>query len=498
VNSEKREQKDRDKKNAPFFAGIFDESGKSASPAFLEVDSLGGLVLASGGVEWAPGLRDYINFVDNISPYDINRQMETEFFPSIDLSEIISTNLDIECLDEAQLDDHRLYWTNSSGQFDSPKENHPSVFYLDRDLVCYHKSGLLHRTDGPAVKGSGREDAYWLFGVQVSKEEHSRFNPNENSISFLDKKGYLHRDDGPALIKFYPDGKIIKKWFKHGVCTAVDSSSRLRESFQSKTKETESEMSRTIKPKKITTPKVKVLKMNDVPKIPITALQEDEIRSIRELYAANASAFAPYKQAIKETAEAIGRLRLGNEEYERMVRELHGSKDRQKKEERKAPMTMDNKIIRSAPDTSGTRTEQFVEGFKFGFKKGTINNGTELFAKKIVSYTSHEGNEWIERFVQFTTLIGMAELIRRMPDGVAEKMRFDEQARLDAVSMLRYIGGENVGGDIVDIIAAVLPTLLDIVKDISTEELNELAEQMEKNQQQEQEMSVESKRLLEL
>ena len=471
--------KRRGKKTTLSFFANDSKASKKMPPAHSALDkSRSGVLHLEDGWSDAP-LAQYIDFVDSLSPLDLDIDIDVNF----DIGALVTTDIDAECLDSSHLNENSLYWVNASGQFNSPKPNHPSVVYLDKNLSYYHRAGLLHRTDGPAVSGDGVSE-YWLYGVSVSEEEFKRYDENEKTIVFINEKGWIHRTDGPAFIKFYPNGQVIQRWFDNGTCELTVEKNRELINSES----LEPKMSRTITPKKIATPKVKVKKMDIIPKIETTYLRADEKEAVIKMFEEHKPQLLKYRKEIQEAAKKIQIHRLGQEEFDRRVEEAKRALNKTK-EEKSKPMTTDDRIIRSAPDLSGTRTEQFKEGFKFGLKKGAINNGSELFAKKMVSLTSQEGNEWMERFVQFVTLIGTAELLRRMPEGIAAKMRLDEETRMDASSLLRYISGENIGGDIVEIIAAVMPVIMEIVKDISADEINELAEQME-NAQVEEEVEV--------
>lgn len=133
------------------------------------------------------------------------------------------------------------------------------------------------------------------------------------------------------------------------------------------------------------------------------------------------------------------------------------------------------KIIRAQPDLTGSKVSQVKNGFVFGFKKQLVNNSSAALAKKINAVTPFADNRWGDRLWQICLLLGLAEIFQKMPEGIASKIRMDEDARMDMAVHLRYLAGEQIGRDIVEIAQFVLPMVIEMVKDFSAEEIEEFS-----------------------
>lgn len=148
-------------------------------------------------------------------------------------------------------------------------------------------------------------------------------------------------------------------------------------------------------------------------------------------------------------------------------------------EAEKAPTIRDGKIIRAELQTDGTRKEQLFNGFKLGFKKGVVNNTSKLAAEKLVEMTPFADNKMVERFAQICLTLGTAELIERMPDGMANKLGITEESRKNNAHLLRYTAGDGIGRDLVDLVADLLPLFTDAIKMLSESEIADLTADLE-------------------
>jgi len=357
-------------------------------------------------------------------------------------------------------EDGSFHWKNEKSQFHSPGVGIPSVMFPN-GVMLFHKEGVLHRENGPAIEfwDSPDKNEWWFAGSQVSYEEYvecvlgSAINQNKNVRNV--------RED-------------LSNWFSD------QSDSR---SDREKCTNTEKHMATA---HKVTPRKPKVRKVTK--KYEFTELGPAEVESLKEVFRQHKDHLLKFKPEIAEAAKEA-KIRKGVYEEETTP-----PGNQEAVEAESDDMSDDTVKVRSAPDLSGTRVSQVKNGFKFGFKKGLINNSSQLLSQKLVSYSPLEGNEWAERFVQISILVGLAELFRRMPESVASKIKLTEEMRLNLSSILRYTSGENIGRDLVDIAANVMPLFAEVLQNVTTEQLEELTASfaLEEDAEEEAEVDFES------
>ena len=206
-------------------------------------------------------------------------------------------------------------------------------------------------------------------------------------------------------------------------------------------------------------------------------LSEADVESIKVIFRKHKASLEPFRNEIAAAAHTAAIDRGWVDDSQREAPKVA------RKVTKKEGIGMEEqKIIRNAPDAEGSRTSQVYNGFKFGFKKGVVNNGSMAIAKKMASFSStFEDSEVMQRFVQVCILLGTAEMVDRMPESLAEKAHMSEEFRLDAASLCRYISGENLGRDAVDFAANILPLFKEVLSNISAEELTSFQEELEED-----------------
>lgn len=383
--------------------------------------------------------------------------------------------------------DKSYSWLDENGRFHN--EKNPAVIFPSGRLYFYYH-GIQHCESGPAVRDiyGQKWDEYWLWGTRVSKEEFEHYDPATKAIHFFNSDGELHREDGPARIEFHKNG-IVESFFKDGKYHYhVNSSSERLEGDVSKASQWNTEMGYKVEKKK---PRVvRVTKKGEASKMAqgkYSELNANEVEALKEIFRDNIEHLRKYEAEIHAAANKA----LEKKGYKEPVKEAPKKEVVAAAEDKEMSNVDTRKRVRSAPDLTGTRTEQVVNGFKFGFKKGVVNNSSQILAEKLSSYTPLEGNEWFERFVQICVLLGTAEMMKRMPEGFADKIKLDEETRMNLSSLLIFASGENIGRDIVDIMANVLPLFAEVLKDVTTEELADLKKDFEATEDEDEELSEE-------
>jgi len=372
--------------------------------------------------------------------------------------------------------DRSFYWLNEENKLNSHQSNLPSVIFPDGTLF-YHTDGMLHRDSGAALEHlySPSKNEYWLWGRQVTYEEFKKYNKVTRKIEFKTNDKY-HRDDGPAVITFHNDGSNIEYYYENDNCIySIKDISGYSASDESDSLSTENNVARAYK---VTPRKPKVKKVTKrMPEVEFTELSKEEVEALRAIFRDHKDHLMKFKDEIHEAARKAIMKKNGGREPEYV----------EDNEPDEVPSIVE-KIVevktRAAPDLTGSRGSQIKNGFVFGLKKGVINNSSQLLSQKLVNYTPLEGNEWMERFVQICILVGLAELFKRMPEGMANKLNMSEEMRQNLATELRYTSGENIGRDLVDIAASVLPLFTEVLKGVTTEELQELAVDFELSEEE--------------
>jgi hypothetical protein len=365
------------------------------------------------------------------------------------------------------------YWKNSENKIESPNPNFPSIIGPDGALF-HHKNGFLHNESGPAIwqLNSAEGRRWFLWGHEVTKEEFERYDPKSKEIVFLDEASRYHRDNGPALVKYCVDNSKISKFYTHGVET-------------NRSEITSPDVSK-IRP--VTKKKPKVVKVTNTASANhqiYTELTPDEVQQLKAIFRDHIDHLRKFEPEIREAArKALINKGLPPDLLDKKPEPV----PEPAKEEDKSDMEV-RKNVRAGLETNieATRTDQLVTGFKFGFKKGVVNNASKLIAEKLVGMTPMADNKLLERFVQVCFLLGSAELIQRMPEGMGEKMKMDEEFRLNTAQLLRYVSGDNIGRDLVDLAADVIPMFAEALQDMTSEELADLTTDLESQVSEESE-----------
>lgn len=424
------------------------------------------------------------------------------------------------------------YWINGNGNLES-HEGCPSLITPEGN-VFFHKNGELHNEDGPAFVSLKKinDSKFFIYDRALTDEEFVRYNKENKSVEFRDEYKYLHRDNGPAVIKFFDDGRVFEEFYRHGVNTFnIDIK---KGNYFSPTEQLMSSKEKVREMRKINVTATKK-SMKEEPMPPPSQFYEitqKEIESLRNVLKNNMQYIRAYRNDILEASNEIKLRRglplkkatldkkeapapskykyTGGSEVklsatdiklvEESIKEALGVSyymDDQMTDSNKALAKEEateeievKKRIRSAPDLTGSKISQVTNGFKFGFKKQVINNSSRFLANKVVALSPVKDNIMAERFAQLCFLLGGAEIVSRLPESVAEKVRFSEDARLNFASSCRYVSGEVIGRDIVELFAYVLPTVIEMFKDMTTEEIKEQADEFEESLEEEQEIKT--------
>lgn len=129
--------------------------------------------------------------------------------------------------------------------------------------------------------------------------------------------------------------------------------------------------------------------------------------------------------------------------------------------------------------TADSRFRQVASGTKLGLQKAALRIGSQKAAEKIVETASPTDNVVVQRIVQLALLLGTAELAERLPDGAASKVGLNEERRQGYGGLARYVAGETLGRDAVDIVSFVAPMLLENLQGISAEDITDLTQDAE-------------------
>ncbi len=129
--------------------------------------------------------------------------------------------------------------------------------------------------------------------------------------------------------------------------------------------------------------------------------------------------------------------------------------------------------------TSDGRARQVSAGAKIGMQKAALRIGSQKLADKLVEAASPTENPMISRIAQVGILLSSAELAERLPDAAASKVGLSEDRRQAIGGMARYVAGEQLGRDLVEIIAWMGPQLFDKLQGLSAEDITELTHESE-------------------
>lgn len=423
---------------------------------------------------------------------------------------LYGVSLPMEAMKQAFFDPETsaYYWMNEQRQLHGFNDELPGIIYPDGTLYFYN-NGRFHRESGPAVVNifDKASNSYWLHGVNISAEEFSKYDHFSRRIEFRDNFGLLHREQKPAVIEFTEEGPV-SYFYTHGVKAFAIKNKKADSKMEAAQMSGTASNSRVAKVRKISMDLADSATNVSVAPVKYLELTAEEAASVERLFKKNISYLEKYAPEIHKTAAQIQAKREAAQKKEAAEKAKYESKSEENVEEVKKHMTdaikemmvkelknqledstvavETKKIIRSAPDLSGSKVSQLKNGFVFGFKKQVIHNSSHLLAEKVIDLTPMKGNQWSERALQICFLLGLAEIIERMPEGMAERLKLTEDARLNFSSICRYISGESMGRDLVDIATNVLPHITEILKGVTTEELSEMADEFEKAQEEDE------------
>jgi hypothetical protein len=293
-------------------------------------------------------------------------------------------------------------------------------------------SGRLSSRDGPAIKirdTLGNIRRFYIDGLQISEDEFGHFDEVQNAIVYKDTNGRTHRTDGPAIIDFNKQENPARYWFEDGVLIDGPETLDSREIINSTgtTMPTYTDLN---------------VKQNDMQN--------------------------KFEEALKRVAKKANAAKSGSNNLGGDGMEIKTTK-----------------YGDARASTSDSRVKQVTSGAKLGLQKAALRIGTKKVAEKIVEAASPTDNVVIQRIVQLALLLGTAELAERLPDGAASKVGLTEERREGYGGLARYVAGETLGRDAVDIVGFVAPMLLDKLQGISAEEIAELTADAEEVERQE-------------
>jgi hypothetical protein len=328
--------------------------------------------------------------------------------------------------------------------FDTSKHHTSALSRFPSVEIHRDETGNLHNVLGPAVKlpattpHASTYEAYFLHGLQVNRAEHTRYDTDSKSITFINSAGLYHRHDGPAIIDFLPHGETLKYWFENGSMVIGPSSSEID--------------------------------AGQLINLAGTAMPTYTDLKVKQEQRQN-----KFEEALKRVAKRSAEVKEG-------INLRGAAMDTKTTKHGEAPAT-----------TSDSRMKQVTSGAKLGLQKAVLRVGSQKVAEKIVEAASPTDNVVVQRIVQLALLLGTAELAERLPDGAASKVGFTEERREGYGGLARYVAGETLGRDAVDIVSFVAPMLLDKLQGISAEEIAELTADAEEVERLEAQVTSNSK-----
>jgi hypothetical protein len=333
------------------------------------------------------------------------------------------------------------YWVNDKNRYHSPSTACPAIIHSDGSRK-YYFDGLLHSDTFPAISIPGydnRISEYYIYGNKITREEFGNYSWGNKTITFTDSNNLFHREGGPAIINFNIDGDTVSRYFQHGKLHR-DNGPAI---FDSKTQSGE--------------------------------FWENGIKSIDE-----------------ELFEVEVKLKQKNPIARSDIKVVN----------LKGDTTMSIKTIKAGQagsEVTDTRTQQLISGGKLGLKKGALKVTSAKVASALAGVIPMPEMVPKEKLVQLILLLGTAEIIDRLPDGMSSKVGFDSSKRAEFSGLARFISGETLGRDSVEIISGLAPILMDAIQKFSAAEITDLTnnyspETVEHSQHVEEEHGVSSRR----
>lgn len=376
------------------------------------------------------------------------------------------------------------YWTDEQGQLHNSAWL-PARIFPNGELHYYHH-GLRHSDIFPAIEVPGPNfemGTYFLYGNEVTPEEFNNYRAALKEIAFLENEK-RHRLNGPARITFREDGTYVKEHYVHGVLHNSEGPARVSsdggfEYIKDGVKHREDGPA-------YWSPKdnrlefyVNGVKHNDRGPAVIADTENGRTfefwksgKKIGVTFSetSNGSLDILAKQGLKTMA--IPKLKLKTDK-------LGNPSVKEVSNEKGAKMSV--KFVRpgAAPsDSNDSRKDQILSGTKLGLKKGAIRVTSDKAATALAGYLPMQDNAAMQRLVQLMLLLGSAELIERMPASVGEKIGLDQARRDSFGGLTRYVSGEILGKDAVQIVTTLAPTLLDALRQLSASDIAEAANSM--------------------
>ena len=351
-----------------------------------------------------------------------------------------------EMLDNAQFSvtGKFFYWLDEQGFYHSPVAGYPAKIYDNGDAEhwCH---GKRHNAFG-AADITNNNKSYYIFGTKISADEFKSYRPAENAVIFSDDAGYLHRTGGPAVIDFDVSGKNTRYWYQHGALHNEEGPAILG-SDGGFSYYLHGELHRDGGP--------------------AVWIPEDNKFSyfergveINEKAGKNMSTAVNQSNPQQKFEEALNRI-----------------KSRKATVSNTGGLEMSTKTVQhgSAPaDSDDSRVKQVTSGAKLGLQKAALRVGSEKAAEKIVDLASPSDSKVVTRIVQMALLLGSAELMERLPEGATAKVGLTQERREAFGGLSRFVAGETLGRDAVDLVSFIGPMLLEKLQGVSTEEIAEL------------------------
>ena len=358
----------------------------------------------------------------------------------------------------------------------------PDVF-VKRD-----RYGRKHCIDGPAVLTPSGKSQYHLHGVHITQEafdsaslekktgmlywtdEQGQFHNNNwlpakilpTGESHYYHHGLLHSDIFPA-IEIPGDGFHLGVYYLYGNEVSAEEFSNFRP-----------------EPREISFWKDGKLHRKDAP----ARIRFSEDGSNIKEYWSNGQQLAFVSDQIpKNPLVAVARQDNSNMTIPKLILKTDklGNPSLKDKIEQEKGAKMNVKFIRPGASNSNagdSRKDQIFSGAKLGAKKGVIRVASEKASAALASHLPMSDSIAMKRLVQLSLLLVSAELVERLPGGVGDKIGLDQSRRESFSGLSRFVSGEVLGRDAVNIVTTLAPTLLDALKQLSTSDIAEAAQSM--------------------
>lgn len=356
-------------------------------------------------------------------------------------------------------------------------------------LKQFYIEDKLHNDSGPAEIFPDGTRCFWIYGNKISEEEFKKYNKTFRKIEFRQENGSLHRVDGPALIIFEENGSKQEFFYHHGrnipAAMILTGESISNKNFHGSSK-ANSIISETKKEKTLSsTNTISNMIVNDDLSVGIANTTTSNSISIlgdntsnNKITISNGGSLNISSQASEKTVFTISDGSKPIFEV-KSNGDIYHTGDIKKMYEKELEQEEEYILERAVADLSGSRMSQVWEGSKFGFKKGIVNASSKILAEKLVELSPLSEKEWAVKLAQLAILLGSAELVNIMPDGMRNTLKLDEENQKDLVSFLRVVSGENIGREAVSLALGIIPHIKNLLLDFSSQDLEEFANSYE-------------------